>query len=106
MTGVQTCALPIYRPGPQGALPSSYPRGDLSALIDWPFKYVEGPHVADALFDLARDPGELRNLAPQEPRQVEAMRLLLRDLSGPPSSPNAKPDRAVEDRLRALGYVR
>ncbi len=95
-----------HRPGLQGALPSSYPRGDLSALIDWPFKYVEGPHVAEALFDLAGDPGELRNLATQQPKQVEAMRLLLRDLSGPPSSPNAKPDRAAQDRLRALGYVR
>jgi arylsulfatase A-like enzyme len=95
-----------HRPGPQGALPSSYPRGDLSALVDWPFKYSEGPNIAPGLFDLEADPGELRNLAAQEPAQTEAMRAALRYLSGPPSSPGATRDRAAEERLRALGYVR
>lgn len=95
-----------HRPGPQGVLPSSYPRGDLSALIQWPFKYLEGPGVEAALFDLMEDPGESRNLAAQEPRQFEAMRFLFRDLAGEPSSPNPKPDPAAEQRLRALGYVR
>ena len=95
-----------HRPGAQGALPSSYPRGDLSALIDWPFKYVEGPGVEPALFDLLADPDEARNLATQEPRQADTMRLLLRDLAGPLSTPGAAPDRAAEERLRALGYIR
>ena len=95
-----------HRPGPQGALPSSYPRGDLSAVIDWPFKYVEGPSVGPALFDLVADPGEVRNLATFEPRQLAVMRQLLRDLNGPPSTPGASLDLAAEERLRALGYVR
>ena len=95
-----------HRPGAQGALPSSYPRGDLSALIDWPFKYVEGPGVEPALFDLLADPDEARNLATQEPRQADTMRLLLRDLAGPLSTPGVAPDRAAEERLRALGYIR
>lgn len=95
-----------HRPGAQGELPASYPRGDLSALIVWPFKYVEGPGVAAALFDLEQDQAELVNLAAQEPAQAKAMSLLLRELSGSRSSPNAAPDPATEGRLRALGYVR
>ncbi len=95
-----------HRPGPQGALPSSYPRGDLSALILWPFKYLEGPNIAASLFDLEQDRGELRNLAAQEPAQAKAMSALLKELSGRPSTPNAAPDPATEARLRALGYVR
>lgn len=95
-----------HRPGPQGALPSSYPRGDLSALIQWPFKFVEGPDVEATLFDLSADPGEELNLAAAEPVRVDTMRLLLRDLSGTPSSPGASPDLAAPERLRTLGYVR
>ena len=95
-----------HRPGAQDALPSSYPRGDLSALILWPFKYVEGPSTAGALFDLDQDPGELRNLAGQEPAQAKAMSLLLRELAGAPSAPRVAPDPATAERLRALGYLR
>lgn len=95
-----------HRPGPQDALPSSYPRGDLSALVLWPFKYVEGPNIAAALFDLEQDPGEQRNLAGQEPAQAKAMSLLLRELAGPGSAAKPGPDPATEERLRALGYVR
>lgn len=95
-----------HRPGPQGNLPAGYPRGDLSALVLWPFKYIEGPHVASALFDLDQDPGEERNLAAQKPEQARAMSLLLRQLAGPGSGPGAVRDAAAEERLRALGYVR
>jgi hypothetical protein len=95
-----------HRPGPQGDLPARYPRGDLSALILWPFKYIEGPHVAAALFDLEQDPGEQRNLAAQEPEQARAMSLLLRQLAGPGSAQSTARDPAAEERLRALGYVR
>ncbi len=94
-----------HRPGPQGALPATYPRGDLSALVEWPFKYIEGSTVEAALFDLSVDPEEQRNLVAREPARVDAMRLVLRGFSGPrwPGAP--VPDPAGE-RLRALGYVR
>jgi arylsulfatase A-like enzyme len=95
-----------HRPGPQGELPSSYPRGDLSAVILWPFKYVEGPNVAGALFDLEQDPAEARNLADVEPAQARALSSLLQGLGGRPSTPGAPRDPATEERLRALGYVR
>ena len=95
-----------HRPGTQGALPSSYPRGDLSALVEWPFKFIEGPHIPAALFDLSVDPGESSNLMAREPARAAAMRLRLRQLSGVPSSPALSFDRAAEERLRALGYAR
>ncbi len=95
-----------HRPGLQGTLPATYPRGDLSALVEWPFKYVEGSTVEASLFDLSADPGEQRNLVAREPARVEAMRLVLRDFSGSRSSGAPLPDRAADERLRALGYVR
>lgn len=95
-----------HRPGPQGPLPSTYPRGDLSALVEWPFKFIEGPHVPPALFDLSVDPGESRNLMAQEAAMATAMRSRLRRLSGAPSSPLVLPDHGAEERLRALGYAR
>jgi arylsulfatase A-like enzyme len=95
-----------HRPGPQDALPSSYPRGDISALIEWPYKYVEGPHVEAALFDLASDPTEQRSLMARESARAAAMQRTLREESKVPSRPFVSPDRATEERLRALGYVR
>lgn len=95
-----------HRPGVQETLPSNYPRGDLSALILWPFKYVEGPSTAPVLFDLDQDPGELRNLAGQELAQAKAMSLLLHELTGAPSAPGMVLDPASAERLRALGYAR
>jgi arylsulfatase A-like enzyme len=95
-----------HRPGPQGALPSSYPRGDISALIEWPYKYVEGPHVEPSLFDLAADPTEQNSLIARETARVASMRRTLREQSKVPSRPSVSPDRAAEERLRALGYVR
>ena len=59
-----------------------------------------------AVFDLSVDPGEQQNLVAREPARVEAMRLVLRDLSGSRSSGAPLPDRAADERLRALGYVR
>ena len=95
-----------HRPGPQDALPASYPRGDLSALILWPFKYLEGPGVGASLFDLEQDPAEQSNLAAREPAQAKAMSLLLRQLSPRPEASNPAPDPATEQRLRALGYLK
>jgi arylsulfatase A-like enzyme len=104
--GEREAVVMEHRPGAQDALPSSYPRGDLSALVEWPFKYIEGPHAAPALFDLSTDPGETQNLANEDATKAAAMRSRLRQLSKAPSSPGAAPDREAEERLRALGYAR
>lgn len=103
--GSRRFVLLEHRPGPQGALPSSYPRGDLSAVVDWPFKYIDGAPEGAGLFDLASDPHETKNLAAREPGRLEAMKSLMKTLAGPGSGPAAT-DAATEERLRALGYVR
>ncbi len=63
------------------------------------------------LFDLDRDPGELENLAPGDPDQVESLTTLLETRLGPlpapgtPSGGGEITDPELLERLRALGYV-
>lgn len=104
--GTRRAVVMEHRPGPQGRLPPNYPRGDLSALVEWPYKFVAGPHVAATLFDLAADPGESKNLVEVEGARAEAMRSRLRQLSADPSLPLVPRDPRAEERLRALGYLR
>lgn len=104
--GARRAVVMEHRPGPQGALPSSYPRGDLSALIEWPYKFAQGPHTAPTLFDLSADPGESKNLIDVEMERAGRMRSLLLHLSAAPSTPGLARDLLIEERLRALGYVR
>jgi len=94
-----------HRPGPQGALPASYPRGDLSALVDWPYKYIEGGG-AGRLFDLSIDQGEAEDLAMKQPTRADAMGRRLAKIASVRSATDAPADRGIEERLRALGYVR
>lgn len=95
-----------HRPGPQGDLPSSYPRGDLSALVVWPYKYQEGPGAPPALFNLAADPAEAAKLVGQDPEMAAFFQGRLRALSAAASGSKPSRDAASEERLRALGYVR
>lgn len=95
-----------HRPGPQGRLPSSYPRGDLTALVSWPFKYVEGPETGAALYDLSNDPGEATNLSASQPEVAVRMAQRLKALGALPSERAPRNDPGAVERLRALGYVR
>ncbi|MEO8361069.1 MAG: sulfatase-like hydrolase/transferase [Vicinamibacteria bacterium] len=94
-----------HRPGTQAPLPASYPRGDLSALIDWPYKYVDGPLTPAGLFDLSTDPWEMKNLAETDPMRAASMKGILRERSGAASGSPPMDARAL-GRLKALGYVR
>ena len=81
--------------------------GEAAAVIVGDLKYVEHANGDAEIFDLDGDPGELRNLVGEQPREAAALHARLRawqltrrmvavDLAGPP-----------EPRLpRALGYVR
>lgn len=104
--GVRREVILEHRPGPQAALPSSYPRGDLSALVVWPYKYREGPGDAPALFDLVSDPGESVNLVARDPDLAGFLRGRLRSLSTRASTPEPGRDPSADERLRALGYIR
>ena len=76
------------------------------------WKYVEAPNapdIAPELFDLAADPRERRNLAADEPMQVEALRARVAAVEatavGEGAALSAEEEAAVEARLRDLGYI-
>lgn len=103
--GQRKLVIMEHRPGPQEELPSSYPRGDLSALVDWPYKYVDGPLTSAGLFDLSMDPWELKNLAETHRTRAASMKGILRARSGVASGSPPLGAQALE-RLKALGYAR
>lgn len=79
----------------------------LRALRAGGLKYVEAPRPE--LYDLARDPGELRNLAGERPDEAARWRVRLREVErtlaaqGTGRAP-AEPDAETRERLAALGY--
>lgn len=81
--------------------------GELRALYDENWKYVHGPRPE--LFDLAADPGELRNLAPENPAQAAGMKgrlqAFLERNSPPGGSRMSAVDAETRSRLQALGYL-
>ena len=71
-------------------------------------KWIQAPHPE--LYDLRGDPGELRNLYPEEPaaaRPLEgALEAVVTDSKGRAlTAPTREIDRETEDMLRALGYL-
>jgi arylsulfatase A-like enzyme len=71
--------------------------------------YADRPRPRLALYDLASDPGERRNLAPDEPVVAGWLETLLevhtRDSAGQLAADPTELDEDIESRLRALGYV-
>jgi arylsulfatase A-like enzyme len=114
-----TAALRAGAPGPRGAMAASvecvcwhdHPRfhGPAAyALVRDGLKYLDEEGRPPALFDLAADPGEARNLA--EARAEDARRLgreldSWRASLSAPAAPAATGHAAREEALRALGYV-
>ena len=85
--------------------------GGSFALIVGGLKYLRNDDATEELFDLNRDPLEQRNLAETMPDAVARLRSQLEAWSGaaarrgPRPAPPASPPPAVEEGLRALGYV-
>jgi arylsulfatase A-like enzyme len=78
----------------------------LRALRAGRYKYVH--KVRPELFDLAEDPGEKRNLAPERPEEVERLRARLAELlpeTSPDAAAGAELDPEQVAALQALGYV-
>ena len=64
--------------------------------------------VTDALYDLAADPGERRNLSLAEPVLAEQLRETLRELASERAEAvamAADEDEEIAERLRELGYM-
>jgi arylsulfatase A-like enzyme/Flp pilus assembly protein TadD len=84
-----------------------YPRlhfgwSDLASLIEDHHHYIEGP--APELYDLGADPGERRNLLPEERRTYATLRAAMKGYDrrlAPPGSVDAETAR----KLAALGYI-
>ena len=71
-----------------------------------PWKYIH--KLEPELFDVARDPGELRNLADEEPERVAELHGRLEELVGAAqTAPGVEvtPDAETLAQLRALGYL-
>ncbi|MEO8678209.1 MAG: sulfatase-like hydrolase/transferase [Vicinamibacterales bacterium] len=90
-----------------------YPRyhygwSELTAVRDGRFKFIAAPRRE--LYDTQADPGETRDLSASNPRMADALERALLDMTtrtgaaATPQQPRAI-DPAVEERLRALGYV-
>jgi arylsulfatase A-like enzyme len=87
--------------------------GRYKAYYDGPLKYVWSDDGTRELYDLARDPRELRNRARARPREVERLAKSLEAWLGAlpvnrteqAPSPEIEVDDATRDRLRGLGYA-
>jgi choline-sulfatase len=108
--------LPLARGGSLSLVAHSeswYPRyhygwSELRSVQDGRFKYIRAPRPE--LYDLARDPGESRNLSAEDTARLDTLARALDDLEKRTASASApvgpRPmDTETEERLAALGYV-
>ena len=95
---------PADRPLYFEALDASLTRGwaPLRGIIQGGWKYIDLPDAE--LYDLATDPGELRNLNDRDPH-ADLLKRTLRLASGPETAaPRVAMDTEAAARLRSLGY--
>jgi tetratricopeptide (TPR) repeat protein len=96
-------APPVYA---ETLLPQLYMNwAPLFSLRDERFKLIEAPRPE--LYDLARDPGEEKNLFAEEPEKARVMGEALRQLTGGSAGAMSVGtlDREAMEKLAALGYV-
>ena len=104
MQGRETGASEAYS---ETYYPAQFGWSPLSAVRRAGTKYIEAPKAE--LYDLRRDPGELRNLHSQQPELAAGMRQRLTSIAGTPAKPGTGKAPIVDpeefERLAALGYV-
>lgn len=82
---------------------------NLEAIVDGGFKFIRDRDDGSIeLYDLSKDPKELKNIAGARPAKATAMEVrmneLLQGVEAPPSKPRVL-DEETRDQLRALGYA-
>jgi arylsulfatase A-like enzyme len=108
--GVEPPAHPVVAEVPTGD-PSGVRTMSQHAIRDGSWKLVtslEDASVADALYDLAADPRERRNLAGEHPEVVERLKERLRELTTDRATADemSEEDNAIlAERLEELGYL-
>ncbi len=104
MQGRETGASEAYS---ETYYPAQFGWSPLRAVRRAKTKYIEAPKAE--LYDLSRDPGELRNLYGQQPELAAGLQQRLTSIAGTPAKPGAAKSPIVDpeefDRLAALGYV-
>ncbi len=106
-----------FAPGTaNGEGPLVNPRGRYRTFRSGPWKLVQHSEDGDFLYNLEEDPGELNELAKDDPEQLETLirdlalfqsMLGLPDLDAPVDAPRVPPDldAGTVEALRSLGYV-
>ena len=81
--------------------------GEKKAMLEFPWKLIYDPAAGDAaLYDLANDPREQRNLAFEQPERTQRRTEEIRSQLAPDVlSPLPRLSSEEEDALRALGYA-
>ena len=105
MRGEAESARPIYLEALDAYLTRNW--APLTGIVVDGWKYIDLPEPE--LYDLAHDPGELRNLVRDDPRRADALAKRLSEWpppSAPASAAKASPiDPDAAARLRSLGYT-
>ena len=85
--------------------PDAFVWGDLDALVRFPFKLMHSSReqLHDEVYDVAADPAEQRDLAPQHPALSAYLDTVLRRRLGDGAGPEPTPDAALRGELEELG---
>lgn len=91
-------------------LPAESEDGDYQAWIEGDWKLLWNSNGRHRLYDLGRDPGESRDLGPDEPARlaemIDRMNRYVASLPKPDRTRPARPvDKDTAEALRSLGYV-
>ena len=105
-SGTEPDARPVFGIRPRFEKPYREHFGEKRFVRTERWKLIRGEDTPDELYDLAADPGELRNLAATQPEVAKGLRDTLdrHVASTPVATPQSSLSEEQKEALRALGY--